>query len=88
MLTGVGFTIGTARNLPDARALGGAIVGGGIAAMHYTGMAAFEIAGYVHWDTTLVAISIAAGAVLGSLALVVGLWRTAASSTLSPARCF
>ena len=75
VLTGVGLTIGTARNLPDARALGGAIVGGGIAAMHYTGMAAFEIAGYVRWDTTLVAISIAAGAVLGSLALVVGLWR-------------
>jgi diguanylate cyclase len=75
VLTGVGLTIGTTRNLPDARALGGAIIGGGIAAMHYTGMAAFEIAGYVRWDTTLVAISIAAGAVLGSLALVVGLWR-------------
>jgi diguanylate cyclase len=75
VLTGVGFTIGTARNLPDARALGGAIIGGGIAAMHYTGMAAFEIAGYVRWDTTLVAISIVAGAVFGSLALVVGLWK-------------
>ena len=29
------------------RGIGGAIVGGGIAAMHYTGMAAFEIAGTV-----------------------------------------
>jgi len=73
VLTGVGFTIAMARNLPDARALGGAVVGGGIAGMHYTGMAAFEIAGYVHWDTKLVAISIVAGAVFGALALVVGL---------------
>ena len=30
--------------------LGGAIVGGGIAAMHYTGMAAFEVPGRIIWD--------------------------------------
>ena len=72
-LTGGGFAIAIARNLPDSRALGGAIVGGGIAAMHYTGMAAFEIAGRVQWDATLVAVSIVLGAVLGSVALVVGL---------------
>jgi PAS domain S-box-containing protein len=77
VLTGVGFTVATARKLPDARALGGAIVGGGIAAMHYTGMAAFEIAGYVHWDGLLVGMSIAAGGILGGLALVVGLRKMA-----------
>lgn len=72
-LTGGGFAIAMVRNLPDSRALGGAIVGGGIAAMHYTGMAAFEIAGRVEWDATLVAVSIVFGAMLGSVALVVGL---------------
>ena len=32
------------------RWVGGAMVGGGIAAMHYTGMAAFEVAGIILWD--------------------------------------
>lgn len=82
LLTGGGFILATTRNLPDSRALGGAIVGGGIAAMHYTGMAAFEIAGAVHWDATLVAMSISVGAVLGGLALVVGLRKHAMVNTL------
>ena len=43
-----------------ARWLGGAMVGGGIAAMHYTGMAAFEVPGRMVWDPVLVAASIAA----------------------------
>ena len=58
------------------RALGGALVGGGIAAMHYAGMAAFRIAGYVVWDGALVATSIALGCVLGAAALVVGAGKT------------
>ncbi|WP_163778845.1 MHYT domain-containing protein, partial [Proteus mirabilis] len=41
VLTGVGLTIGISR-IGHGRAIGGAVVGGGIAAMHYTGMAAFE----------------------------------------------
>jgi NO-binding membrane sensor protein with MHYT domain/two-component sensor histidine kinase len=54
------------------RALGGAIVGGGIATMHYTGMAAFHIAGFILWDATLVAASIALGCGFGTAALIVG----------------
>jgi diguanylate cyclase (GGDEF)-like protein/PAS domain S-box-containing protein len=73
LLTGLGLGVAITRVVPDARALGGAIVGGGIAAMHYTGMAAYEIGGHIHWDTTLVAISIALGAAFGAVALVVGL---------------
>ena len=57
---------------PAMRAFGGALVGGGIATMHYTGMAAFRIAGFIVWDETLVAASIALGCVLGAAALVVG----------------
>ena len=45
VLTGIGLASPLSRTLPGASWLGGAIVGGGIAAMHYTGMAAFEIQG-------------------------------------------
>lgn len=76
-LTGVGMTVAMLAPLRPRRALGGAIVGGGIAAMHYTGMAAFEIAGTIIWDLTLVAISIYLGAVIGAAALPVGLTRRA-----------
>src|SRR5712671_3548486 len=45
ILTGVGLAVALAPTLPGAAWLGGAIVGSGIATMHYTGMAAFEIEG-------------------------------------------
>ena len=44
-LTGAGLAIGISPRVPRGRWVGGAVVGGGIAVMHYTGMAAFEIAG-------------------------------------------
>ena len=47
--------------------LAGAMVGGGIAAMHYTGMYAVEIPGRVTWQLTLVLASIAFGIALGAL---------------------
>jgi diguanylate cyclase (GGDEF)-like protein/PAS domain S-box-containing protein len=72
-LTGVGLTAAVSTNLSGARWLGGAIVGGGIAIMHYTGMAAFEIPGRIEWDPLLVVVSIALGALMGALALPVGL---------------
>ena len=49
--------------------VGGAIVGGGIAAMHYTGMMALELPGRITWAPNLVVASIALGIALGSLAL-------------------
>lgn len=66
-----GFAYYTAINggLP-MRALGGVLVGGGIAAMHYTGMAAFRIAGFIVWDEALVGASVALGCVLGAAALI------------------
>jgi diguanylate cyclase (GGDEF)-like protein len=73
VLTGLGLGIAVSRSLPGLAWLGGAIVGGGIAAMHYTGMAAFEIAGRISWDPVLVATSILLGAVIGALALSTGL---------------
>jgi NO-binding membrane sensor protein with MHYT domain len=46
--------------------IGGAIIGGGVAAMHYLGMEALELSGHIHWDLSLVAASIVLGMVLGT----------------------
>jgi diguanylate cyclase (GGDEF)-like protein/PAS domain S-box-containing protein len=50
--------------------------------MHYTGMAAFEVPGAIAWNGGLVAVSIAAGLVLGALALSVSMRGCDARSTL------
>jgi diguanylate cyclase (GGDEF)-like protein/PAS domain S-box-containing protein len=73
--------------------LGGAMVGGGIAAMHYTGMAAFEIQGRIEWDAGLVAASIVLGGLIGAFALPVGLrgaalkWKILGALLLTLAIC-
>ncbi|MGB9369402.1 MAG: EAL domain-containing protein [Xanthobacteraceae bacterium] len=82
VLTGLGLGIAVSRSLPGRAWLGGAIVGGGIAAMHYTGMAAFEIAGRISWDPALVATSILLGALIGALALSTGLRGDAIKSRI------
>ena len=74
-LTGIGLAIALASVIPFAPVIGGAILGSGIAAMHYTGMMAFEIAGRIHWDSTLVGASLIFGCVFGSVALPVALNR-------------
>ncbi|WP_457108093.1 EAL domain-containing protein [Methylobacterium sp. P5_C11] len=48
---------------------GGIILGLGIAAMHYTGMAAYDVAGHKAWDLATVAVSLVIGSVLGGAAL-------------------
>ena len=81
------------RSLPGSTWLGGAIVGGGIATMHYTGMAAFEVQGRIVWDPVLVSVSIAAGALIGAAATRVGLiagerkWKAYGALLLTAAIC-
>jgi NO-binding membrane sensor protein with MHYT domain len=48
---------------------GGAVVGGGIAAMHYTGMMALELPGRISWAPNLVIASIVLGIAFGGAAL-------------------
>ncbi len=48
--------------------IGGAIVGFGIVLMHYLGMQAYQIAGDMYWDQTLVFSSIIFGVFFGALA--------------------
>src|SRR4051812_16374342 len=72
VLTGAGLAVALTR-LPGSAPLGGMIVGGGIAILHYTGMAAFEVEGRLVWDPALVAASIVLGAIFGAAALWKGL---------------
>jgi len=84
-LTGAAYYVATTGGV-RMQAVGGAMVGCGIAAMHYTGMAAFRISGFIAWDGSLVAASIALGCAFGAAALVIGSseasWRSRAYSAL------
>jgi diguanylate cyclase len=62
--------------------IGGAIVGAGVACMHYTGMWALELPGRVTWSPDLVAVSIALGIVFAGAALAVAVRREDARGTL------
>src|SRR5262245_9114718 len=73
VITGFGLSIAVYGYARWAPVLAGAVVGGGIAAMHYTGMYAVEIPGRVTWQFPLVLASIIFGMVLGALALVVAI---------------
>jgi diguanylate cyclase (GGDEF)-like protein/PAS domain S-box-containing protein len=93
VLTGVGLAVGVSSISRGGPWIGGALVGGGIAVMHYTGMAAFEVQGRILWDPILVFISIALGAVIGAVALPVGLrgdflkWKLLGALLLTLAIC-
>jgi len=67
-------------------AIGGGIIGAGVACMHYLGMSAVELPGHVTWDVPLVAASIILGMLLGMAALVIAVswngWRGLLASAL------
>ena len=92
-LTAIGLGTAVAKTLPGGAWLGGAIVGGGIATMHYIGMAAFEVEGRIFWDPTLVAVSILLGGVVGAASLPIGLrtgslkWKVYGALLLTLAIC-
>jgi diguanylate cyclase len=92
-LTAAGLAVSLTPNWRHGPWIGGAIVAGGIAAMHYTGMAAFEIAGIILWDPVLVVTSIVLGAAIGAVALPVGLhgeeekWKIGGALLLTLAIC-
>src|SRR3984893_1436675 len=93
VLTGTGLAVAVTANLAVAASIGGAMVGGGIAAMHYLGMAAFEIQGRIVWDPALVTASIVLGGLIGAVALPVGLrgdrlkWKILGAVLLTVAIC-
>ena len=70
VVTGVGWTVALDRRRGMALA-GGAILGAGVGTMHYIGMAAVEVAGFMMWDRTLVTVSVALGVVLAAVAMAI-----------------
>jgi methyl-accepting chemotaxis protein len=57
--------------------IGGGVIGGGVACMHYLGMWAIELPGRVTWDLALVTASIVLGMALGMAALAVAVgWQS------------
>src|SRR5260221_2409973 len=85
ILTSSGFGFAASAHGRWRAALGGAIIGAGIASMHYLGMWALEVPGYVTWSLDLVSASIALGMLLGYSALAIALrykdrWGTFAAA--------
>jgi PAS domain S-box-containing protein len=71
LVTGVGFAFAVYAGASWAAPAAGAIVGGGVATMHYLGMWAVELPGRIAWLPELVAASIAVGMALGAASLAV-----------------
>jgi signal transduction histidine kinase len=66
-LTGGGFAVGLANGSRRAdQFMGGAIVGFGVFAMHYTGMAALRVPALVNYDPAFVVASLALGVGFGA----------------------
>jgi len=75
-ITGLGLAAAVAMPSRWGAAIGGGIIGAGVACMHYLGMWAVEIPGRVTWDMPLVVTSIVLGMVLGMAALAVAVsWK-------------
>jgi diguanylate cyclase (GGDEF)-like protein/PAS domain S-box-containing protein len=70
-ITGVGLSVALSNFSRWSGPIGGAVIGGGIAAMHFTGMMALEVPGHISWSVELVVASLFLGVLFGSLAFVV-----------------
>ena len=74
LISGLGLAIAL-KSAGRAAAIGGAVIGGGISAMHYIGVLALELPSRIIWSPNLVAASVALGIGFGSLALFVAARR-------------
>ena len=70
IVTGLGLAVAVFFSRSGAL-IGGAIIGIGVACMHYLGMAALELPGHIAWELPYVAASIVIGMVLAMAALTV-----------------
>jgi len=68
-VTSIGFALAVNGRARWAAPVGGGIVGGGVACMHYLGMWALELPGHVTWAPELVVASIALGVAFAAAAL-------------------
>src|ERR1700761_7014958 len=75
MIVGIGLGIALSGERRSLAAIGGAVVGMGVAAMHYTGMMALELPARVSWSFGIVLASVLIGCALGAIALLVASGR-------------
>ncbi len=75
IITAIGLAVAVFASGRWGAAIGGGIIGAGVACMHYLGMAAVQLPGRVQWDIPLVIASIVLGMVLGMAALMVAVRR-------------
>ena len=85
IVTGIGFALTAASPAALAAPAGGAIVGLGTAAMHYTGMHALEVPARIEWAPDLVALSILLAVALGVAAMHLAVRSRGRTATLSGA---
>jgi diguanylate cyclase (GGDEF)-like protein/PAS domain S-box-containing protein len=75
IVTTVGLVVAVFGRQPWGAPAGGAVVGLGVACMHYLGMFALQLPGRISWHLDLVAVSIVLGGILGVAALAVAVRR-------------
>jgi methyl-accepting chemotaxis protein len=85
VITSVGLAIAAYHPSRAGAVLAGAIVGGGIAVMHYTGMWAVELPGRIAWSPDLLLASILLGMLFGAAALAVAVRRENRMSIIAAA---
>ncbi|UPJ52063.1 EAL domain-containing protein [Bradyrhizobium sp. 200] len=82
-IVAIGLCIALSSARQSVVALGGAVIGGGVAAMHYTGMAALELPAFIVWSPGIVAASIVLGSLFAAIALLVAVRRDNPVHTLA-----
>jgi NO-binding membrane sensor protein with MHYT domain/methyl-accepting chemotaxis protein len=71
-LTGLGFAVAIYGPSGIRATVAGALIGVGVASMHYLGMLAVEMPGHITWTQGLVIASVVLGMLLGSAAMYFG----------------
>ena len=74
-MTAIGLAVAVQGSNRWAAPIGGGILGAGVACMHYIGMWAVELPGYVTWSFDLVVTSVALGMLFGIFALAIAVRR-------------
>src|SRR5713226_7644352 len=69
--TAIGLSVAIWRPAPAFPLVGGGLAGGAIAAMHFTGMAAYRVDGIVEWRSSYVIVSVFCAIVFASAAFAV-----------------
>ncbi len=69
LFTGAGFAIALRSPQEPTALLGGAVLGLGVLATHYSGMAGYEVAGHLTWDRGATVLSAVFAVLLASVAL-------------------